>query len=373
MGKGTWPMTFVTVLTVAASVPLFIWINSLADSVLLFTDSRSVALAFLLLAVAIWFFLHTALHELGHVIFGKLSGYEFLGVSVFGIWLMKDAGGRIGIRYMPVRGAGGATVMLPKGGYREDTPYTMLLMGGVLMNILTVIFLAVIIVLDIWPQMNFFIAVVAMIGVFFALGSSVPSVSGTSVNDAETLRLFRRDAASKHCAYFLNKRSFDLINGADPAACSDEPPADLPAGNIFAESVRLSLIGTDIILGRNDIAEAKLLDLLKDVKEGGVISGTAKTLLLFIRTAFGSDREAIDPMYDDKMKKFVRSFSRSSTEAILFLVAYERRFDTGRTDIGKLVKRFNALIRRSGTDASFERRMMDVLLSDDWEYLPKIN
>ncbi|MDR0198214.1 MAG: hypothetical protein LBI08_00520, partial [Methanomassiliicoccaceae archaeon] len=288
--------------------------------------------------------LHILVHELGHVIFGKLSGYEFKGMSVLGLWTLRTDDGKKRM-FFPIAGIGGATVMYPKDGYRDDTPYTMFLMGGALMNILLTMVFAAVHVLNISPLVNFFAFIGATIGVVMILVTLIPMTAGLGANDMCVLRLFRRDDASKHCAYFLQKRTFALLSGANPANYADSVPADLPIGNRLADAVRLAVVETDIANRRYDAAETQLLDLLKCLEDGTMISNIAKLYLIFIRTVGGADREAVDAVYDDKMKKFVRAFGNTDLEAMLFLVAYEKRFGTGAVDIDATIKRFNAKMR----------------------------
>jgi enoyl-CoA hydratase/carnithine racemase len=57
------------------------------------------------------------------------------------------------------------------------------------------------------------------------------------------------------------------------------------------------------------------------------------------------------------MKKFVRAFGKVDLTAMLFLIAYGKRFSAG-TDIDAIVKRFNAKVKASKIDTRFERGVM---------------
>jgi len=374
MDEDTKPKIMTVIISIIAVAPMLYLCHAyLYESASLFSDNVLVLWFFFLLVIIIWAFLHTALHELGHVIFGKLSGYEFLGVSVFGIWLLKDPNGRMRIRYLRIRGAGGGTIMTPKNGYDENTPYALFLRGGVLMNVLTVIFLVVLIVLDIWPQMNFFIGMAAMLGLVLAITNYIPMTFGSIVNDASLLRLFRKDDASKHCMYFLQRMFHDYLNGMKLDHHLDNVPSELPAGNRLADGVRLNIAELMIQRGMPDTAEQHILGLLGDLKGDGTMMRLTKIYLLFVRTVYGADKETIDAIYDEKMKKFVVAYAGAVPVAMLFLVAYGKRFNTGDASVDKIVKRFNAMMKKSKFDMSFEKRTMETVLSEQWEYLPKIN
>ncbi|MDR0334643.1 MAG: hypothetical protein LBH69_01990 [Methanomassiliicoccaceae archaeon] len=346
-------------------VPLaYLCLHLLGDSMFLFSEDPHVLWILFLLSFFAWIFIHTFLHELGHLIFGKLSGYEFLGISVSGWWLLRGPDCKLRIVHAPMKGAGGATIMVPRDGYKDDTPYAMFILGGVLMNLLTATALFLLIVLDVWPSMNFFIGMVAILGICMAAVSLVPMTYGSLANDAALLRLFRRDEASKHCMYFSQRMYLAYLNGTDLANYSEPPPADLPAGNLLAEAVRVNLIEIEIRRGRYDIAERQTHELLNDMREESMVRRQAKMHLLLIYAINGAGKETVDAVYDPDMKKFMHSFAVFDLEAILFLVAYEKRFDAGDVNTDKLVKRFDALLKKTRIDTAFERSVMDSLLSE---------
>jgi hypothetical protein len=308
--------------------------------------------------------LHIFVHELGHVIFGKLSGYEFLGMSVLGKWIVRTDG-RLRIGSLSVRGAGGGSLTAPKGGYSDGTKYTMMIMGGTLMNVLLTAVFVIIGIMNISQTMNFVAWGMTVLGIYFILSNSIPLVMGFLVNDAEMLRLFRKEEASKHCMYLLMRRTYSVIIRPDSIA---EPlqniPADLPYGNRLADAVRVTLAEIDILQRDFDSAERRLQDLLDHLEKGSMASNTASVHLLFVHMMKNAGRDVIDSIYTEKMKKHVRAFSRMDPEAILFLVAYEKRFGTGSADIGKMTTRFYRLVNRSKLDTTFEKSVMESLLSE---------
>jgi hypothetical protein len=305
-------------------------------------------------------FLHVYVHELGHVIFGRLSGYSFKGASVSGLWVLMTNEG-LKVRYFPIKGAGGATISVPRDGYKEDTPYAMMIMGGVFMNAFVTILFAVIAVIDVSAAVSFFSWIAVIVGVYTVLVSLIPMSSWLVTNDAALLRLFRKEETSKHCMYFLQIRAFETVSGIR----NETPvPDDLPYGNRLADAVRLTVAEMRIEQRRFSDAEHILRDMRDNTEEDGFMYNMANFRLLFIHMVNGADRGTIDAIYDEKMRKFVSSLIRMDVHAILFLVAYEKRFSTGAVKINDLVKRFNKMIKKIRTDTSLERGFMDSLLSD---------
>jgi hypothetical protein len=97
---------------------------------------------------------------------------------------------------------------------------------------------------------------------------------------------------------------------------------------------------------------------------GSMMSKIVRLDLMLACILMGSEKEALDAIYDLEMRKFVRSFSRIALEAALVLVAYEKRFGTGGADIEKTVSRFNKMAKRMKIDTSYEQNIMASLLEE---------
>jgi hypothetical protein len=301
--------------------------------------------------------LHILVHELGHAVFGRLSGYTLMGISVLSLWILKTDTGRK-MRYFPIKGAGGATISVPKDGYKDDTPYTMMTMGGIFMNVVTTAVFVVVAVIGISVTVSFFAWIAVIVGVYTVLTSLIPMSFWMVTNDAALLGLFKKDDATKHCMYFLQMRTFETISGIK----SETPvPADLPYGNRLADMVRLTVAEMHLERRRLNDAEHILHDLLDNTERESFMYNIASLRLLFVYAVRGADRETVDAVCDEKMMKFVKSLAKMDTQAILFLIVYEKLFNTGAVRTEPLVKRFDKMIGKIRTDTSLERNLMESL------------
>jgi len=309
--------------------------------------------------------LHVFVHEFGHAFFGKISGYELLAVSVFGFWSLRTNNGKKRI-FMPIQGAMGGTISLPKDGYKDDTPYKLMLMGGVLMNVVLTMICFIIVLIDISPLVNLIMIAAITSGLFAVITNAVPTAMGFAVNDAMILRLFNNDGkVSKDCAYYAHMRTFAVLCGTDPDDV--KVPSELPYGNRLADTVRFFSAENALMKKNYENAEPRFTDLLNNTEDGGIVSKLTKMYLILIQLINNADRDAVDSLYDKKMKKFVKAFAQSNHTALLLMVAYERRYAAGENDVEKLVKRFNKIVGKLKIDTSFERDVMDTLLSDSIE------
>ena len=90
-------------------------------------------------------YLQLILHEAGHLIFGLLSGYEFVSFRVGSITIYKKDG-KTHIGSYKLAGTGGQCLMAPPDLVNEKIPYVLFNFGGVIINIVTSIFIVVVLV-----------------------------------------------------------------------------------------------------------------------------------------------------------------------------------------------------------------------------------
>lgn len=101
-------------------------------------ENLQLSLGAALLLLALWllaFFMHIFLHELGHVLFGALTGYHLILFRLGShLWIKTSAGWSHRREY--VAGIGGQAGMVPPETEGEP-PYLAYNLGGVLVNFLT--------------------------------------------------------------------------------------------------------------------------------------------------------------------------------------------------------------------------------------------
>lgn len=120
---------------------IFILLSSLYGGFLGFLSGRmmgelgSYGLVILLFSVFLSIPLHVILHEVGHLIAGKLSGYEFIMFRLFNsVWIKTTDG--ISRRKEFVSGILGQALMAPPANNKQP-PFLLYHLGGILVNLLT--------------------------------------------------------------------------------------------------------------------------------------------------------------------------------------------------------------------------------------------
>ena len=91
-----------------------------------------------LLLMALAYLLQVLIHEAGHLVFGLISGYEFLSYRIGSFMLVKDSQGKLSIKRYSLAGTAGQCLMAPPD-FEEDgyLPVGLYNMGGVLLNAVT--------------------------------------------------------------------------------------------------------------------------------------------------------------------------------------------------------------------------------------------
>ena len=88
----------------------------------------------LLLSVYAALLLQIVIHEAGHLVFGLVTGYQFVSFRIWNMmWLKKD--GKIQFKRMSLAGTGGQCLMSPPDLADGKMPVLLYNFGGAIMNL----------------------------------------------------------------------------------------------------------------------------------------------------------------------------------------------------------------------------------------------
>lgn len=150
-----------------------------------------VLMAVMILLFYLSFLVQTAIHEGGHYLFGKLTGYSFVSYR-FADLMWKRENGRVALKRFSLAGTGGQCLMEPPGNIDDDVPFVLYNMGGVILNTVTAcIFLFIGLQIK-GPFLRAFVLMLAAAGIYQALLNGLPAVSTVINNDGtNTLEMMR--------------------------------------------------------------------------------------------------------------------------------------------------------------------------------------
>ncbi len=159
-------------------------------------DSLGILLLYLGWAIGMVFvagMLQTALHEGGHLIFGRLTGYRFVSYRV-GSWMVQRENGKLRWHRYKLPGTAGQCLMAPSEMKNGTMPYKLYNLGGVLANLLTALLAAVLALLcrNVWVVRIFFEAL-CIVGMCQAWDNGIPKRTGGVNNDGANVRYLSKD------------------------------------------------------------------------------------------------------------------------------------------------------------------------------------
>lgn len=156
--------------------------------------------------------LHTVLHEGGHMVFGRLTGYRFLSFRVFSFTIVKKDG-RLVKKRIKIPGTMGQCLMTPPE-WKEDVPYPYIWynLGGGLMNLIFCL-LAVPLFFIHSPLWGWLAGIFIFTGIIFALSNILPMTIGIP-NDGKNCLLCKKEKENQKAFYLQLKLNAMLSEGA---------------------------------------------------------------------------------------------------------------------------------------------------------------
>lgn len=170
--------------------------------------SFEISIFTILLGILIFYFsfiIQVVIHEAGHLIFGLISGYEFISFRVGSITIVKDEG-KFKLKKFKIKGTGGQCLMMPKTNNYEELRYILYNLGGILMNAITsIISLIVLMSVDTNKYIKVILFTLIFVGVLCIITNGIPMKFGGISNDGYNTIAISRDKFIKYCFYIQLK------------------------------------------------------------------------------------------------------------------------------------------------------------------------
>lgn len=168
-------------LTVLFTVTLILSFNKHLSAI---PDEQEILLVLIIfLSIYVTMYIQLIIHELGHLIFGLLSGYKFSSFRIGNIMLLKT-GGKLKFKKLKIAGTAGQCLMSPPDMKDGKMPVLLYNLGGALLNIISCI---IFFIIYLFIKDNSLISVIFELsiayGVYFAALNAIPMKTGTIDND----------------------------------------------------------------------------------------------------------------------------------------------------------------------------------------------
>ena len=297
----------------------FTQFNSTTKSLLYFSS---------LIMVFVASFVHTIIHEAGHLIFGLLSGYKFSSFRVFSFMILKEEG-KFKFKRFSLAGTEGQCLMIPPDLVDGKVPVVWYNLGGCIINIIAAIIFAVV---AFFLRTILFLSVVlwifAIIGIAFAVVNGVPMRLGMIDNDGyNAYSLMRTPKAIKSFWITLrvNEQVARGVRFKDMPAEWFEVPEDEDMQNSMVASI--GVFACNYLLDIKQFEEAKcLIDHLLSI-DSGLADIYRKGLIcerIYLELISEKSSEVIEELFTKEQKQFMKQMKRNPsiirTEYIMALV-----------------------------------------------------
>ena len=263
------------------------------------------------IALYIAIFLQIIIHESGHLIFGKMTGYQFSSFRIGSLmWVKQDE--TINFRRFSLAGTGGQCLMAPPDMKDGKIPYVLYNLGGSILNILSVavFFVLYLLSIDILFLSVLFL-MMALIGVLFAVTNGIPMQLGTVNNDGHNALSLGKNPEAMRAFWIQLKVSEQNTKGV---RIKDMPEEwfTIPS----TESMKNSLVSAIAVFACNrlmDAMEFKKADqtMAELLKMNTGMVGLHRSLLvvdrIYCELVSENRQEILDEMLNKNQKKFMKA------------------------------------------------------------------
>lgn len=268
----------------------------------------------LIFAIVIAYFsyhIQILIHELGHLIFGKLTGYKFSSIRLGSIMLIKKKN-KLKFKTLKIIGTGGQCIMNPPElDENNDYPATLYNLGGSILNlIVSTIIITIAILLNEITFLTLALKIFAFFGFYFAALNGIPMKAGMIDNDGyNALSLNRNKQAKK--AFWIQLKTNQLLNENKRLK---EMPEELFKVDKDAD-LKNNLIATqaayecNLLMDKHEFNKAnkKMKELLK--KENSLV-GVHQNLLIcdmIYCELINEEIKNAEKLYTNDLKQFMQS------------------------------------------------------------------
>lgn len=324
-------------------------------------DSFAVFMIELFVGLIAGICLNVAIHEAGHLVFGLISGYDFLSYRVGPFMILRESG-KIRFRLLSVAGTGGQCLMRPRAGADGKYPFVLYNLGGSLFNIIFgALFTALAFAVPMYPPVRVIFAEIGIVGIGYAIVNGIPMRVGLIDNDGmNTVTLAKSPAARKAflAQIEITSASSSGIRLKDMPEEWFTTPEDGGERNALAATI--DVFRENRFMDALDLADAE--ELARKLVADPAVSGLHKQLLICdlacIEYINGRASEADERLSDKVQIKFMKAMK--NFPSIIRTEYFTAVFGGGNAEPSELREKFEKAAKTYPypTDIDSERELM---------------
>lgn len=260
------------------------------------------------------YFLHILIHELGHLIFGLLTGYSFVSFRVGSFTVIKEDG-KFKRKKFHLPGTGGQCLMSPPEYSEKSFPYVIYNLGGVLLNLVaSIIALGIIVGIE---QLSAFSLVgwqlFLVAGLFTAVTNGIPVKIGGLPNDGHNIYSLMKKEENKKAFFIQLKMNALMTQGI---RIKDIPFEELSVDELNTQTSTLQaavhILQYNWYLDRLNLekAQLKLTELLSYMDNYPLFYKQELACeQLFLALVSHEDSAVIEELYNEELKTYIKKMT----------------------------------------------------------------
>jgi len=337
---------FIFIIICAYSIYLIGYINGLKIIAIIDQGKFINFLVIAYISLMLSFYLHIIIHEGGHYIFGKLTGYKFISFRIGSITFIKEDN-KIKIKKFSIAGTGGQCLMEPPE-YKEDKfPFILYNLGGGLLNI---IFSMIAFIIYIPFAETIYLSVILScflgVGIISGAANLIPLRGGGIANDGYNIMSLRRDEDARYALYRQLKINALLAKGT---RVKDMPKEwfELPEGADLNNPIMAPIACMKGSYYQDNKEFKKSKEEFNYVLENcdnllGIYKNEIQSELLFYEIIGDKDIDKINKLFTKELKKYIK-LSKHSISKKRLLYAYELLINKDKKAAEKYLNEFEKL------------------------------
>lgn len=288
-------------------------------------------------------FLHTIIHESGHLVFGLLSGYKCVSFRIFSfMWCGQD--GKIVLKRVRIPGTAGQCLMSPPEMRDGKIPFKLYNLGGSIMNVVFSLVAAGLTLL--LPEGIFadILFIFSVIGIALALINAIPLTVSDLNNDGKNALSLGKSKEALRAFYIVLKINEYTTKGFMYKDMPDELfilPSEQGLKNPMSAQLVILVLGRIMENGNYENA-AEIMDWFMETDNAlpKINIKVLKLDRLYCEIVCKRRPEYIDALYSKKQQMFIKAMGGISPAVIHAVYAYTLLITGDRNDAEKLKERF---------------------------------
>lgn len=310
-------------------------------------------ITFLLLFIASML-VQTTIHEVGHMIFGMITGYKFHSIRILLFMLYKKEG-KLKFTLFGVPGTSGQCIMIPpeavydENGEEKPFPYILYNLGGAILNLVSVpLFILLLNISKQGTVINYFLFYCVVMGVVLALTNGIPMKLAIN-NDGMNIISIYKDKRAVKAYRTMIKLFVQILDGKYYKDMPEElfTPEDEDVFNPVSSYI--PLVSADRALALGNFEEAKSLCetlILPESRAVDSYKNTARLILVYI-VAIGDAKPALINVYLNRKLEKLMKRSVNDLNVLRTRYAFELLINCDEKAAAKTLKIFNQIAKKS--------------------------